>query len=285
MVAARHGLEAVWRLAESGDPAMPLYAATACGPQLADPARLRGLLRNTDPARASAALGSLGDLPTPEDLGEGRRAALRVLEALPPALRPDVLERLVSDAYLVGRRGLVTDYDWAATRLGWLAHSMSRRQVDVVEEALSRAKTIGSSPRANLRAALARRRAALGDLDGFERTWATIADTNLRVRTLLVAHERYPVADFPRWLRLALTFEPLTNGPQRALLWALAAPTIARLDPDTAATLAGRWLDGTEYSQPGEVFLDLLGLVALLPAQTGSEISRYRSFSHGSSAA
>ncbi len=288
VVAARHGSEAVWRLAESGDPVLPLYVATACGQQLADPARLRRLLENTEPALANAALGAVADVHSrlsPEDVGEGRLAALRVLEALPPALRPDVLERLLPDDYLTGRRGLVTGYDWASTRLGWLAHSMSRRQVDVVEEAVSQQRTIGSSPRATLRAALARRRAALGDLDGFERTWHRIADTDLRVRTLLVALGRYPIAELPRWIELARGFAPLTDAPQRALLWSLAAETMARLGSDTATALAGRWLDETEYSQPGEVFLDLLGLVPLLPAQTGSEISRYLSFSQGSSAA
>ena len=71
------------------------------------------------------------------------------------------------------------------------------------------------------------RRASLGDLDGFERTLATISDTHLRARTLLVAFGRYPIAVLPRWVDLALDFTPEVAATQRALLWPLAAERLA----------------------------------------------------------
>ena len=282
VIGARHGTEALWSYAERGDPDLQIYVTTASGAELAaeDPARLHRLLEHhPEPALADAALGPHSGDPeqhldrlcgqlSPDDLGEGRTGALRVLEALPPTLRTDVLERLLDDDYLIGRRGYVQDYEWAATRLSRLAHSLSLRQVGLVEEAVPNSG-MGSGPRASLRAALARRRASLGDLDGFERTLATISDTHLRARTLLVAFGRYPIAVLPRWLDLALDFTPEVAATQRALLWPLAAERLAELPSSTAAELAGRWLDRSMYRQPGELFVDLPGLVPLLRAAVG----------------
>lgn len=285
--AARHGIDAVWRSAEGGDPQMQLYAMTACGAELdADnPRRLRRLADNhPEPALASTALLTSSDAPerwldqlrtrlSPESLGEGHGFALRVLETLPPELRPVVLERLLDDDYLTARQGYVSEYEWAETRLGQLAHSLSMRQVDLVEGAVPE-RGMGSAPRAQLRAALARRRAALGDLNGFERTWGTISDSGLRVRTLLVALGRYPVACIPRWLDLAISFEPHVFATGRALLWSIAAQRFAELTSATATELATLWLDRAEYRQPGELFVDLSGLVSLLRVAAGPETVR-----------
>jgi hypothetical protein len=207
---------------------------------------------------------------SPEDLGEGDGATLLKLETLSPELRPVVLEQLLDDDYLTARRGYISGYAWAADRLGRLAHSLSLRQVGLVEEAVPK-KDMGSGPRAELRAALARRRAALGDLNGFERTWGTISHSNLRVRTLLIALGRYPAARLPRWLDLALSFAPHLFATQRAFLWPLAAERFTELTSTTAAESASRWLDGATYRQPGELFVDLPGLVPLLRVAAGPD--------------
>jgi hypothetical protein len=47
-----------------------------------------------------------------------------LVEALPPELRCVVLERLLDDDYLTVRRGFVSDYDWAATRLSRLVSAL-----------------------------------------------------------------------------------------------------------------------------------------------------------------
>jgi hypothetical protein len=113
----------------------------------------------------------------PDDLGNGDLEELRVLEALAPALKPMLLERLLDDDYLTGHRGFTADYWWAADQFSSLTHSVSLRQLDVIEDAMPGGTEMGSRPRSKLGAALARRRAALGDLAGFERTWRRIADS------------------------------------------------------------------------------------------------------------
>ena len=137
----------------------------------------------------------------------------------------------------------------------------------LVEEAVPNSG-MGSGPRASLRPRWAPP-GSLGDLREFERTLATISDTHLRARTLLVAFGRYPIAVLPRWLDLALDFTPEVAATQRALLWPLAAERLAELPSSTAAELAGRWLDRSMYRQPGELFVDLPGLVPLLRAAAG----------------
>ena len=285
-VAERQGIRAIWRSVESGDSQFRLHAATACGYELAtdNPERFRRMLdQHPYPTQITAALAAhLGDSERALDqvceqlsvgeLGEGQIDGLRVLEALPPGLRTVVLERVLNDDYLTGRRGYVSDYEWAMTRLSRLAHSLSLRQVDLVEEAIP--SGMGSGPRSTLRAALARRRAALQDLDGFERTWRTIASTELRARTLFVALGRYPDPQLPRWLDLSLSFDPRIFSGLRALLWSLGANRFNQLPPALAAEMAGSWLDVATYKQPGEFFTDLLGLVPLLGVATGVDVAQ-----------
>ena len=176
---------------------------------------------------------------SPDDLGEGRTGALRVLEALPPTLRTDVLERLLDDDYLIGRRGYAPGLRVGgdeAEQAGALAEPAPGRACRGGRTELA---GMGSGPRASLRAALARRRASLGDLDGFERTLATISDTHLRARTLLVAFGRYPIGRAPRWLDLALDFTP--RSPQLGVRcsgrW---PPSGSQSSPSSTADRVGR---------------------------------------------